>query len=139
MTQHKSNEKAIEKKESKLRFTEPRIVRVLFATNKEFDPAKYKDMSTDIRILSEPIKNDSLRIVLSISIGKGKNTHPFSLELDVEADFQWEDGTPKTQIEYMAHHNCVALLLSYARPYITHLTVDAGFEPFTLPYVDLRN
>ena len=137
--QHNSNEKAIEKKDSTLQFTEPRIVRVLFTVNKEFVPSKYKDMGTDISILNEPIKDDVLRIVLSIHIGKGKKTHPFSLELDVEADFKWENGTPKNQIEYMIHHNCVALLLSYARPYITHLTVDAGFEPFTLPYVDLRD
>lgn len=136
--QRKSNEKGIEKKESTLHFTEPRIVRVLFTTNREFDPSKYKGMDTDISILNEPQKDNALRIVLSICIGKGKKTHPFSMELDVEADFKWENGTSEKQIEYMTHHNCVALLLSYARPYITHLTVDAGFEPFTLPYVDLR-
>lgn len=41
-------------------------------------------------------------------------------------------------LKKLLKQNAVTLLMGYARPLIAHLTVDAGYKPLNLPFVDLR-
>lgn len=75
---------------------------------------------------------------MEINIGNKGNTTPFFIELSLDSMFRWTDDV-EAPTDILLKINATTLLMSYARPFITHLTADAGLNPFNLPFVDLRN
>ena len=55
----------------------------------------------------------------------------------VKADFKWDSSLLNDEtVDSLLNRNAKVLLLSYLRPFIAHMTVDAGFSPFVLPFYD---
>lgn len=125
-------------KKSGFQFSNPQIEKILFQINEDFEEAKYDGMPILYGVKIKE-KNESDAIVeLKINIGKDDESTPFFVELILVSKFRWTDDV-EAPAESLLKLNATTLLMSYARPIIAHLTADAGFKPFNLPFVDLRN
>lgn len=130
-----------ELKKSGFQFTNPLIKKIIFSSNDNFKKENYTG-EIEIQYSSE-IKNNEKEdknmatVELQIYIGKQNETAPFYLELNISSIFRWTDDTDAIS-ENLLENNAVILLLSYARPIIAHLTADAGYKAFNIPFANLN-
>lgn len=61
---------------------------------------------------------------------------PFYIDISMEGEFFWDGGFNDKDIDTLLKSNGPAILLSYIRPYISSITVGAGFPPLILPLID---
>lgn len=123
---------------SGFQFTNPRTKKLLFQVNDKFDKKQYNGVSISYEIRVNNLKESTADVELEMHIGEDNIENPFYIELTICAEFRWTDDIG-TSAESLLKQNGVTLLMSYARPIIAHTTADAGFRPFNLPFVDLRN
>lgn len=125
-------------KTSNFQFSNPKVTKMIFEVNDKFVSEKYKGTPLSYEVISKNIDNNSADVELNMKIGvKGTET-PFYIELAISSRFIWtEDAAPVA--EDLLKKNAVMMLISYARPLVAHLTVDAGYQPFNIPFVDLRD
>lgn len=69
----------------------------------------------------------------------GDDKSPFLIEGIMSAEFSWKDEIPKDMVEKLLKNNTNILLISYFRPVIANLTVQAGFPPFHLPFININD
>ncbi len=123
---------------SGFQFKNPNVKRLLFQVNENFDETKYEslDVSYEVRV-SE--KTDSAATVeLQIKVGEQTEKTPFYVEIIIFSEFRWTDDIAGNVDLYLKRNATIALM-SYARPIIAHVTTDAGFRAFNLPFVDIRD
>lgn len=123
--------------ESKMQFKNPVVEQVSLKRNKDFNKEAYEGMSVYYNIDVPYKESNSATMVLDMQIGEKGEKAPFYMEISISAEFFWQNEV-EGMSESLLKRNGVLLLLSYARPFISHLTVDAGFNPFNIPFVDLR-
>lgn len=121
---------------SKFQFTNPHISKLVFEENSNFDNSKYSGLGSTISTKVDNRSNDSADVELSLCLGIQKDTVPFSMEITVKASFKWEDSLPENIVSDLLNKNAKVLLLSYLRPFVTHLIVDAGYPPLVIPFYD---
>lgn len=122
---------------SGFQFSNPKIKKITFAINDDFQEDKYEGMpiTYGIKIL-EKIESSAI-LELKIRIGNTEDVTPFFVELVLSSKFRWTDDVEGPE-DLLLKSNGTILLMSYARPIIAHLTADAGIKPFNLPFIDLR-
>ncbi|MBQ2982256.1 MAG: protein-export chaperone SecB [Lachnospiraceae bacterium] len=125
-------------KKSGFQFSNPHIEKVLLQSNDDFEEEKYDGMPISYGVKIKEKEESSAIVELEISIGQEGETTPFYVELIVVSKFRWTDDV-EAPADSLLKLNATTLLMSYARPIIAHLTADAGFKPFNIPFVDLRN
>lgn len=125
--------------QSGFQFSNPSIKKVLLEANENFDKNSFSGMPVSYGIECSPIKNNSATVALQMMIGEqGEEVAtPFLLILEISSEFRWTDDAAHMS-EKLLKQNAVTLLLSYARPFVAHLTADAGFSPFNIPFLDVR-
>lgn len=123
-------------RKSKFQFTNPHISKLFFEENTAFDNTKYSGLGSTITTKVDNKNNDSADVELGLSLGIQKETVPFTLEITVKASFKWEEGLPESLVNDLLNKNAKVLLLSYLRPFVTHLIVDAGYPPLVIPFYD---
>lgn len=123
---------------SGFQFTNPRTKKIMFQVNEKFDKSGHQGLEVEYEVKVSERKELSAVVELEIRVGKIGNETPFYMDLVIKSDFRWTDDLQGSEEVYLKQ-NAVVLLMSYARPIIAHTTVDAGFRPFNLPFVDLRN
>lgn len=101
-----------------------------------FDSAKYTGLGSTISTNVENQNSNSADVELRLCLGVDKETVPFSLDITVKATFNWDDGLDEKLANELLNKNAKVLLLSYLRPFVTHLIVDAGYPPLVLPFYD---
>lgn len=124
-------------KTSKFQFSNPKVKKIKFEVNEEFCSEQYKGMSVTYEITSDGMENNSSNMELSIQIGEKGTDTPFYIELSIFSQFSWTEDANMI-VDKLLKKNAVTLLLSYARPIVAHLTTDAGYRPFNIPFADLR-
>lgn len=124
-----------EYKESQFRFSNPRIKKLSFRVSDNFDSSKYNGVGIKYEVTNRTNINDA-DVDLTVMIGKNEETVPFMIEATVTANFTWNNGLSDEQVQALLEKNAKVLLLSYLRPFISHLTVDAGYLPLFLPFSD---
>lgn len=122
---------------SKFQFTNPIVNELILKRNKNFDKSAYEGMAICYDTTVYDMQKNTATLMLEVEIGEESEKTPFYLKVSVVSNFLWPDETEKMS-ESLLKKNGTTLLLSYARPLIAHTTVDAGFSPFNLPFVDLR-
>ena len=127
-----------EAKLSKLQFKNPKIKRVLYEQNSGYIPEEVKQMPINYTVNTVATGECSVNMELVLRIGEHGKTYPFVIEMEVESEFAWSNSYDENTKQKLLSLNCPSLLLSYARPFITHMTVDAGFPPFVLPFIDFK-
>lgn len=129
-----NNKKA---KKSELQFTNPIITSFSFKANREYED----DGNLHVEYSIENKRNGERAALLKLKvvIGKDQNKPPFNIEATIEAEFMWTEKLSEELANELLNKNGVSLLLSYLRPLIAHITVDAGYPPLNLPYFDISN
>lgn len=122
---------------SKFQFTNPIVNELILKRNKNFDKSAYEGMAICYDTTVYDMQKNTATLMLEVEIGEESEKAPFYLKVSVVSNFLWSDEIEKMS-ESLLKKNGTTLLLSYARPLIAHITVDAGFRPFNLPFVDLR-
>ena len=124
-------------KKSELQFTNPIITSFTFTANREneYDGNLHVEYSIENKRNGERAALLKLKVV----IGNDQNKSPFNIEAAIEAEFMWTEKLSEKLANELLNKNGVSLLLSYLRPLIAHITVDAGYQPLNLPYFDISN
>jgi preprotein translocase subunit SecB len=123
-------------KKSRFQFTNPRIIKLIFEENSTFDSAKYNGLGSTISTNVDNQNTNSADVELRLCLGVEKETVPFSLDITVKAGFKWDESMDIDLANVLLNKNAKVLLLSYLRPFVTHLIVDAGYPPLVLPFYD---
>lgn len=119
-------------KNSEFQFKNPRVEKLEFIVNE--DSKEKNKLESHIDVESKVIDEKNAIVKLDITIGD-KEQFLFYLNLKISSQFYWE-GIPEDQVGKFLSVNAPALLISYARPIIANMTLQAGFRPFNLPFIN---
>ena len=75
---------------------------------------------------------------LKLTIGEESKKNPFFINAKISSDFNWDKKFSEEKVIKLLNENAISLLISYLRPMIAQFTTYAGFMPFQLPYLDVR-
>ncbi|MBQ2802108.1 MAG: protein-export chaperone SecB [Lachnospiraceae bacterium] len=127
-------------KKSDLQFSNPHLEQITFKT-KEISKSIEDDIPIEINIqvIREENINEAV-VQFHIMIGeldmkKEESKYSVFLDATTSANFKWNDNL-SDNIENMLRINGGAVLLSYIRPIIASLTMQAGIQPLHLPFVN---
>lgn len=124
-------------KKSYFQFEDPRIVRLEFHINEEFDREKFEGFEIENEVSNAVIEEGKEALVkLCIQIGNEKETVPFSVVIEMVGKFRMEEVVSEETFQTCLDVNAPSLLMSYARPIVTLVTAQAGFPAFNLPFVN---
>lgn len=124
-------------KQSNLQFTNPHIEKIDFRTNDiEHCPT---DIPVHINIESE-INDDARRAIVKLKLCVGnlnddkEVVSSFYFNGIIAAKFTWDEEIedPATMLKI----NGGTVLLSYMRPVLANLTMQAGMKPLHLPFIN---
>ena len=122
---------------SQLQFDNPCITEFNFHVNSNV--TETKQMTASYTVTQNRAQNaDACLLQLKVNIGEDSSVSPFTIEAAIQSVFEWNASLTDDQLDKLLSENAVALLISYLRPMISHMTVDAGFPPLILPFFDIR-
>lgn len=124
-------------KKSGFQFSNPEVEELLFRKNKGFEKGKYAGLPIEYNVECSDIENNTATLSLELQVGHEGDDTPFYLKLVISSEFFWDEEA-ESRSKALLKQNAVTLLMGYARPLIAHLTVEAGYKPLNLPFVDLR-
>ena len=121
-------------KKSELTFTNPKITELEFKINNNTINSEGLEISIDSQIGANYDNGTEVSMVIKL---KPKTENAFGFDLKMKVTALFDVSKYKHEIaEVLLKKNARILLLSYARPFITHLITDAGFPPLVLPFYD---
>ena len=124
-------------KKSYFQFEDPRIVRLEFHINEEFDREKFEGFEIENEVSNAVIEEGKEALVkLGIRIGNEEETVPFSIEIEMVGKFRMEEVVSEEIFRTCLDVNAPSLLMSYARPIVTLGAAQGGFPAFNLPFVN---
>ena len=120
-------------------FKNPKLLKLNYKLNNNFKNDGYVNL--DITSRTSIKKGDDKAFVLlelKVFENNNKGNVPFYIEVGMEGEFFWDNGFKDKDIDIdkLLKSNGPAILLSYIRPYISSITVGAGFPPLILPLID---
>lgn len=122
---------------SSFQFSNPHIEKIDFRVNEITISSDNLPISMEIISDIDSEKNESVT-KLNIIVGKldDNNILQNSIYFDgvISASFKWDENTKNP--EKMLKVNGGAVLLSYFRPILATLTMQAGVKPLNLPFVN---
>ena len=124
-------------KESALQYKIPKVEYISFERNEDYNEKNELDMQMTSAI--EIDKNDENReatITLALELGEEGTNAPFFLKIAANSDFRWEESV-NFDIDKTLKLSGSTMLLSYLRPIVANVTMQAGLPPFQLPFLDL--
>lgn len=132
-------------KASKFRLIgKPRVVKSCFLLNKNFkgDNEIFLDINHDINIYDLKDKNKHAIVSMKLNIFKDYSDEkaPFSIDLEIEGVFAWDESIDgdKNELNILLYENAPAILYSYLRPLITSMTMEANLTPLVIPTMNFR-
>lgn len=121
-------------KKSRLQFKNPKLLKLNYELNDNFKNDGYVNLDVSSRTSIKKGKNNAF-VLLSLKVfDDSMENIPFYINISMEGEFFWDDGLKN--IDQLLKSNGPAILLSYIRPYITNITVGAGFPPLILPLIN---
>ena len=121
---------------SEFQFTNPLVTEFSFLVNKNYRAGINTNMP--IQYNCDQDRVGQFGAVKKLNMVIGDEESPFKINATIEANFSWSEKIPEDIALTLLNQNAVALLISYLRPLIAHITTDAGFAPLNLPYLDVR-
>lgn len=124
-------------RESFFKFSRPIVKDVQYQISEEYTPNLKSKIDNKLFTNFARKGNDNIAIVeLHIDLGKGDSENPpFLLSLTIVAEFQWQEDYKEDKIDRLLQQNAPALLLSYARPIISNITLNS-IMPYDIPFID---
>lgn len=124
--------------QSKFQFSNPHITKIDFRVNeKKIDS---NDMPISIEVKSEVNKENKeavTALILVVGEVNGENEELVTsiyFNGTIEAEFKWAEEVKNP--ESMLKVSGGTVLLSYIRPILATLTMQAGLKPLNIPFVD---
>ncbi len=121
-------------KESKFQFINPKLDKLIFSNNENYKEREDKKLHSSIKVNNQIIDDKNAIVKLTIEIG-GKEDFIFYINMEMSVKFNWKDIN-ENEIDAFLEVNAPALLLSYARPIIANVTMQAGLPPINLPFMN---
>lgn len=122
---------------SNLQFTNPHINKVDFRVNDYEPDTDNMPISIEVKCEIGQIEREAI-VTLDLYVGKinenNKITTSFYFHGKISADFSWNNEIKNP--EKMLKVSGGTVLLSYIRPLLANLTVQAGMKPLNLPFIN---
>lgn len=125
-------------KKSMFQFKNPHIEEISFKINNDIPHEDDIPLGINIQTFLSDVKNNAL-VKLTLTVGeldvnskKLKNSIYFNG--CIVSEFKWEREIKN--VENMLKVNGGAVLLSYLRPILSSLTMQAGIKPLHIPLID---
>lgn len=137
----------MEAKKSILKFNNPQILSVAFNINPEFEEESEK-MKCKIDLGTQVFKNskkNKAMVFLDLTINEIDDPkdfqpdEPLTCNIIIRGKFSWEEGVNEDIVDGLLSISAPSLLVSYIRPIIGNLTVNAGIPEFQLPFIDMNS
>lgn len=124
-------------KKSKLQFKNPRLKRLEFEINEDFNNENLVGLDLNVKTNIDRIENKAI-VSLRLNIFEKENIEdaPFFVEIEMSGEFRWPESIDEETLEVLLNSNAPAILLSYIRPYISTITSGAGYPALILPLMD---
>lgn len=139
------------KNKSDFRFNNPRLIESIFLENLQYKnnlvkassiPFQFEKTINKIVDLNDN-KDCATTVFLSVSTGdeiKFNEDIPYYIRVTMKADFMWnKNDINKEEANNFLNVNAPALLLSYIRPKIHELTVDADIPVQDIPFINFTS
>ena len=130
-------------KNSKFQYTNPRLIGIELNVNESYTGKSNSEQNLRVETSVESKKNSNIErgfnyshVVMSAKLGGKESDSPFFLEVKMAVDFRWSDDFNEDKIEKLLRQNGSVLLLSYIRPLVASLSLQAGVGPINLPFLD---
>ena len=125
-------------KPSDFQFSDPRIEKIDFRIGKN---KKEQNLPIGIEVQTKVNNKQSNAIVrLFLTVGEIDSENevitPFYFNGTILADFRWQGNFDDESIENMLRINGGTVLLSYIRPILATITMQAGIKPLNLPFIN---
>lgn len=123
---------------SKFQFKNPHIEKIIFEVNNNILDENNIPINVNVQTLMSD--NDNIALVkLLLTVGAlDEVSHDLENSIYfngcIVSEFKWENDIPN--VENMLKVNGGAILLSYLRPILSSLTMQAGIKPLHLPLID---
>lgn len=124
-------------KPSKFQFRRPTVVEVIYKTNENFKPDSNKDISIAYRAKYKKSDDCRAQVTVTLNIGEESDQVPFFISITMEAVFKWDESMEATEVKSLLNMNGPALIIGYARPIISMLTINTKYPPLDLPFLNL--
>jgi len=78
------------------------------------------------------------KVILKLSVFNEENfiSVPFFIEVVMQGVFTWKENLSEEKANALLNTNGPAILMGYARPFITQFTSYSGYPPLILPLMD---
>lgn len=123
--------------QSNLQFTNPRIEKIDFRVCQEENVSSNMPISIEVSNEINPDCKEAI-VRLSLVVGEVDENNivvtAFYFNGDIIADFKWNDEVKNP--DNMLKVSGGTVLLSYIRPILASLTMQAGMKPLNLPFVN---
>ena len=124
-------------KQSDLQFSDPRIEKIDFRICQEENFSDDLPISIEVETESNPYCKEAIvtLVLLVGEVNKDNNvTTPFYFNGTIIADFKWNNEIKDP--DNMLKISGGTVLLSYIRPILANLTMQAGLKPLNLPFIN---
>lgn len=122
---------------SGLQFKNPKMEKIFFELNKEYDENEELSMDMDSEVQVKKNQDESeATIVMNLKLGFEGENAPFKIDIIASSDFRWSEDV-EFDIDKTLKVSGSTMLLSYIRPVVANLTMQAGLSPFHIPFLDL--
>ena len=127
-------------KQSDLQFSDPRIEKIDFRICQEETIEDNLPISIEVETASNPCVKEAI-VALTLIVGElnkdNEVSTPFYFNGVIVADFKWNDEIKDP--DSMLKISGGTVLLSYIRPILANLTMQAGLKPLNLPFINFTS
>lgn len=122
---------------SGFQFTRPLLTHLEFIPNAAFDKDEFLGIEIMPKVSIKDRQENKATVVMGLSIGEKKTSpgYPFFLEIQMQADFRWQDIALE-KVDRLLGINAPSLLLSYMRPHISSITNASIYPVLNVPFID---
>lgn len=124
-------------KKSKLQFKNPRLRKLEFEINPNFNNENLLGLDLNSKVSIDRTNNKAI-VSLLLNIFEKENLEdvPFFIDIEMSGEFKWSEHVDEKTLDILLNSNAPAILLSYIRPYISTITSGAGYPALILPLID---
>lgn len=124
-------------KQSNLQFSDPRIEKIDFRVCQKESVFDNLPISIEVETASNPLCKEAI-VTLNLLVGELNTNNqlitPFYFNGIIVADFRWNEEIQNP--DNMLKVSGGTVLLSYIRPILANMTMQAGLKPLNLPFVN---
>ena len=127
--------------ESVFQFSRPKIKNIQYSILEEYKPEENVNLHQHFHrnITRIEQKNEAI-VELTIELGCDEKSinSPFALKITIGAIFSWDNTLDEEMINSLLTFNAPALLIGYARPVISNITINS-MGAYDLPFISFAD